>query len=117
VNCSPCSRGTKIKGDRLEGCIVQVNVSNGGIPEMPVPRARMGVHGGARHAVLLISIEDFDEIRAGDALLKLTKPRKPCRTPEPFGPGFPKAVMERGDYAAVVEPGLVKPGDAIRLEF
>jgi MOSC domain-containing protein YiiM len=57
-------------------------------------------------------------VRAGDALLQLTKLRKPCRTLDPLGEGIQKAVLGRGGYYAfVVEPGHVKPGDSIRLEF
>ena len=148
----------------MEGRIVQVNISGGGIPKLPVRHGawiheeglegdgcrNRKIHGGRHQAVLLISIEDLAGIRAdgydvapgllgenltvqgldlsrlgpgirlraGDALLQLTKIRKPCRTLEPFGSGIQKAVAGRGGYyASVIEPGHVKPGDAIRLEF
>lgn len=148
----------------LEGRIVQVNVSNGGIPKLPVPGpvwigergvagdacCNLKVHGGSLQAVLLIAVEQLAEIRglgyavapgvlgenltvegldfgqlergmrlrAGDALLELTKLREPCRNLDPLGEGVQKAVLGRGGYyASVVEPGHVKPGDSVRVEY
>ena len=61
----------------MPGTIVQINVSEGGLPKRPVARARIGaaglegdrqahpkIHGGARKAVLLIAAEVVDELAA-----------------------------------------------------
>ena len=61
----------------MQGTIIQVNVSQGGLPKRPVPRARIGVeglegdghahpfiHGGPRKAVLLIAAEVVDDLAA-----------------------------------------------------
>lgn len=65
----------------------------------------------------LMQLEPGMRLRTGDALLQLTKPRKPCRTLDPLGEGIQQAVLGRGGYyASVVEPGHVKAGDSIRLD-
>ena len=61
----------------MEGRIVQLNISPGGIPKRPVPEAEIhplglagdghahpNVHGGTRKAVLLIAAEVVDELAA-----------------------------------------------------
>jgi MOSC domain-containing protein YiiM len=61
----------------MPGTIVQINVSEGGLPKRPVAQARIGaaglegdrqahsgIHGGARKAVLLIAAEVVDELAA-----------------------------------------------------
>jgi MOSC domain-containing protein YiiM len=61
----------------LQGTILQINVSPGGLPKRPVPEAFLtplgfegdsvahpGIHGGARKAVLLITSEGIDELIA-----------------------------------------------------
>jgi MOSC domain-containing protein YiiM len=148
----------------LEGTVLQVNVSRGGIPKLPVQGRvwvgerglegdacrNMKVHGGPLQAVLLIAVEQLAEIRecgyavapgvlgenltvqglnftalqpgmrlrAGDALLRVTKLRKPCATLDGLGRGIQKAVLGRGGYyASVVEPGGVAAGDSVRVEF
>jgi MOSC domain-containing protein YiiM len=58
------------------GKVVQVNVSQGGIPKRPVPEAQIGplgiegdavahpnVHGGPRQAVLLLTTEALEELK------------------------------------------------------
>ncbi len=69
--------------------------------------------------------------RAGEALLELTTPREPCATLNVYGRGIQRCLFDRavkqgrhesplwgrgGFYAAVVQPGWVRPGDAIELE-
>lgn len=59
------------------GSVVQVNISRGGIPKLPVPEAEVGplglegdtcahpqFHGGPNQAILLICAEAVDELRA-----------------------------------------------------
>lgn len=68
--------------------------------------------------------------RAGEVLLELTKPRTPCRTLDPYGPGIQQALYDArvkagdpespvwgfgGFYAAVLEPGRIVAGDRIEL--
>jgi MOSC domain-containing protein YiiM len=61
----------------MPGTIIQINVSAGGLPKRPIPRARMGadglegdaqahpkLHGGPRKAVLLIAAEVVDDLAA-----------------------------------------------------
>lgn len=61
----------------MQGTIVQINISQGGLPKRPVSRARIGVagmegdaqahaglHGGARKAILLIAAEVVDDLAA-----------------------------------------------------
>lgn len=66
------------------------------------------------------------------AVIEFTKLREPCRTLSRFGPGIQKAVYDAqaqdgdpesrhwgigGFYAAVIEPGVVRAGDAIELHI
>lgn len=59
------------------GHVVQINISQGGVPKLPVPRARVGFtglegdghsdkrnHGGPDRAVSLLAIEVIDQLRA-----------------------------------------------------
>ncbi|MBZ5581042.1 MAG: MOSC domain-containing protein [Acidobacteriia bacterium] len=160
----------------IRGSIVQVSVSNGGLPKYPVSEGRIAplglegdrqahpqIHGGPRKAVLLVSSEviedltsrgyalfrgafgenltvsgiDFREIRIGDrfrtggALLEITQPRGPCAALDVYGPSIKDEIFDErvkawdhasprwgmsGLYAAVIEPGAVRPGDPISKE-
>ena len=68
--------------------------------------------------------------QAGDAILEITKLRRPCRTIEIYGPGIEQALYDErvkagdassprwglgGFYAAVVRPGRVSPGAPFAL--
>ena len=68
--------------------------------------------------------------RIGEALIELTKIRSPCKTLLPLGAGIHAAIYDAavkagdpssalwglsGFYAAVIEPGPVRPGDDIRI--
>ena len=71
-----------------------------------------------------------DQIRAGGALLEITKPRGPCSALDVYGeslktdvydlkvkerdPSSPRWGMS-GFYASVIEPGPVREGDAIQV--
>jgi len=70
-------------------------------------------------------------IRAGQALLELTKMRAPCATLDAYGPTIKQEIYDRrvkagdhssprwglsGFYASVIEPGLVRVNDIITLE-
>jgi len=61
----------------MQGTIIQVNVSQGGLPKLAIPEGRVGpeglegdahahpqIHGGARKAVLLIAAEVVDDLAA-----------------------------------------------------
>ena len=68
--------------------------------------------------------------RAGDAIIEITKLRRPCKTIEVYGSGIQKAVYDEkvrdgdaspqrwglaGFYASVVQPGRVSEGAPIAL--
>ncbi|MCW5981934.1 MAG: MOSC domain-containing protein [Bryobacteraceae bacterium] len=68
--------------------------------------------------------------RAGEAIIELTRLRGPCNALDIYGPGIQQAIFDKqtgkgevssprwalsGFYGAVVQPGFVRPGDAITL--
>jgi MOSC domain-containing protein YiiM len=171
----PCVTATT-----LEGRVVQVSVSNGGVPKLAVPQAcatRLGlegdrhahpeVHGGPLQALLLVSQADLDALRrddfpvfpgalgenltvdgmdfrslrtgqrfrVGEAVIELTKIRRPCETLDVYNTQehgeriqfrlYDKAVKAGdttsprwafgGFYAAVVFEGIIRKDDIIRL--
>ena len=77
----------------MTGEIVQINVSPGGVPKLPVPAAMVtplglegdrcahpNIHGGPRQALLLIASEVIDQLaergfRCATARLERTSPR------------------------------------------
>lgn len=159
----------------MQGSIVQVSISLGGVPKRAIPEGDIGplgiagdhqahpqFHGGPRQAVLLISSEAIAELiqlgfplypgalgenittqgvdrrqwragqrwRVGHAIVQFTKVRQPCSQLSVYGKGIQKALFDAdvdagdwmspkwamsGFYASVVQPGLVRPGDAILL--
>jgi MOSC domain-containing protein YiiM len=71
-----------------------------------------------------------DRIRAGGALLEITKPRAPCTQLDVYGPTIKQEIYDSrvkardhtsprwgmsGFYLSVVEPGPVCPGDIIAV--
>jgi MOSC domain-containing protein YiiM len=71
-----------------------------------------------------------DRLRAGGALLEITKPRGPCSALNIYGPAIKEEIYDRrvkerdynsphwgmsGFYLSVVEPGPVAPGDIIAV--
>lgn len=153
---------------------MQVNVSRGGIPKLPIPSGEMtetGIvgdawrfpfHGGRRKAILLITLEGLEELiargfalypgalgenittrgldrrelrtgqrlRIGNATVELTQIRTPCATLNVYGASIQAAIYDArvqqhdpqserwglsGFYASVIQPGSVRPGDAIAV--
>lgn len=159
----------------MSACVVQISVSSGGVPKRPVAEgivtalglagdahAHPDIHGGPRKALLLITWEGLEELKAagyplyagalgenittrgldrrsvrigqryriGEVLIEITKVRAPCDALNPYGVGIQKAVYDAavkandpssprwglsGFYAAVLQPGFIRPGDAITL--
>jgi MOSC domain-containing protein YiiM len=159
----------------LQGTIVQINISPGGLPKRPIPEgfitplglegdlhAHPQIHGGPLQAILIIAAEAVDDlaergyplfygalgenlttrgleirdvrigdqIRAGGALLEVTKPRGPCSQLDVYGESlrdeiYDLRVKERdhtsrywgmsGFYAKVLSPGPVATGDIIAV--
>jgi len=159
----------------VQGTIVQVNVSPGGLPKRAVSgglitslgvegdrQAHPGIHGGPRQAILIIAAEvveelqrrgypvDFgslgenlttrgidvrnlrigDRLRAGGAVLEITKPRGPCSQLDIYGQAIKEEIYDQkvkardhtsprwgmsGFYLSVVEPGPVSAGDIIAV--
>jgi MOSC domain-containing protein YiiM len=71
-----------------------------------------------------------DRLRAGGALLEITKPRGPCSQLDVYGPRIKKEIHDKrveardptsrhwgmsGFYLSVIEPGPVAPGDIIAI--
>ena len=161
----------------MQGKVIQVNISPGGVPKRAIPEGRLtaeGVvgdswrhpeyHGGPMKAVLLVSMEVLDDLstrgfpvfagatgenlttegmayselrigdrlRVGDALLEITRVRRPCATLSVYGDTIQAAIYDErvragdatspmwgrsGFYARVLEPGTVRPGDIISVEL
>ena len=157
------------------GTIVQISISPGGLPKLPVPEGFVtplgiegdqhlhpNIHGGPQKAILLVSAEvvenlrergyplyfgalgenlttrgiDFrrlrvgDRLRAGGALLEITRPRGPCTALDIYGETLKLDIFDArvkaldytsprwgmsGLYASVVHGGPVRPGDIIAL--
>jgi MOSC domain-containing protein YiiM len=149
------------------GRIVSVNVSDGGLPKLPVAEGRvtkaglagdrqrdLRYHGGPDRAVCLYSLEriealraeghpiaaglagenltvagvPWDEmvpgrtVRAGSALLELTRYAHPCVNLTPYftGGGFVRISHKVNPgwarlYARVLEEGTVRPGDSVEV--
>jgi MOSC domain-containing protein YiiM len=155
--------------------VIQINASSGGVPKRPLlfgeitpdgvagdRHAHPDIHGGPRQAVLLITSEGIDELKAagfplypgamgenittqgldrrtvrlgqryrlGQVIVEITKIRRPCDQLNLYGDGIQKAVFDAevkagniasalwglsGFYASVVQPGTLRPGDAIML--
>jgi MOSC domain-containing protein YiiM len=159
----------------VQGTIVQINISPGGLPKRAVSggfiaslgiqgdrHAHPGIHGGLRQAILLIASETIEELqrrgypvdygslgenlttrgidvrnlrigdrlRAGGALLEITKPRGPCTQLDVYGPTIKEELYDArvkardytsplwgmsGFYLSVVDPGPVSAGDIIAI--
>jgi MOSC domain-containing protein YiiM len=159
----------------MEGSIIQVNISSGGLPKRAIDggwiaplgiegdqHAHPQIHGGPIQAILIVAAEVVDsliergyplfygamgenlttrgipirdlrigdQLRAGGAVLQITKPRGPCSALDVYGtslkgdvydarvkqrdPSSPRWGMS-GMYASVVRPGPVRPGDPVSL--
>lgn len=155
--------------------IVQLSISSGGLPKLPIlgglitvaglagdRHAHPKFHGGPKQAILLIAAETIDalklqgfpvyygalgenittrgldthalqigdKLRAGTAVLQITKPRAPCAQLNVYGPGIHAAIYEArvkardssspfwslsGLYAEVLEEGEVHPNDQVEV--
>ena len=159
----------------MQGTIVQINISSGGLPKRAIPtgnittlglegdlHAHTEIHGGPEKAILIIASEVVDhltargyplfygalgenlttrgidvrnlrigdQLRAGGAVLEITRPRFPCRQLHVYGdtlnheifdnrvqqkdPSSPRWGMS-GFYTRVITPGPVTPGDIIAV--
>ena len=159
----------------MQGTIIQLNVSLGGLPKRAVPsgfitplglegdaHAHPAIHGGPAKAILLIAAETVealaargypvffgalgenlttrgldlralrigDRLKAGGAILEITRPRGPCSQLDVYGESLKTEIYDpqvkaldprsprwgmSGLYAAVVEPGPVEAGDIIAV--
>ena len=155
------------------GTILQINISQGGVPKLPIQEVfvtTLGIegdrhnnpliHGGRKKALLWITSEGIEELsragfplypgalgenittlgvdrrdlrlgqrwRVGEAVIELTRIRTPCNTITAYGEHIGKAVYDQevkagnassprwglsGFYAAVLKPGLLRPGDVV----
>lgn len=155
--------------------IVQINMSKGGVPKLPVAEARVAalgiegdlhahpeIHGGPRKALLWICEEALEELktlgyplyagalgenlttrgvdrrslrlgqrwRMGEIVIELTQVRAPCQTIQVYGVNIGQAIYDpevragdwssprwglSGFYAAVLQPGSIRPGDSLEL--
>jgi MOSC domain-containing protein YiiM len=160
----------------MQGKVIQVNVSPGGVPKRAILEGRLTTvgfegdswrhpqfHGGPMKAVLLVSMEVLEELRemgfpvfagatgenltteglvyselregsrlrAGEALIEITRVRRPCETLSVYGTGIQSAIYDErvksgdvtspkwgrsGFYAKVLEPGIIRPNDIISVE-
>ncbi len=156
----------------MRGRILQLNISNGGMPKLPILQGEITAqglsgdvqrnrkyHGGPDQALLLLTQEAIEEIkglgfavyagalgenltvsgldrrqlragqrlRAGQAIIEITKLRQPCRHLDVYGTGIQAAVYSKkvlpgdgpwglaGFYCRVIQPGPVFPGDIIEV--
>jgi MOSC domain-containing protein YiiM len=159
----------------MQGTIVQVSISPGGLPKSPIAEglitplgiqgdlhAHPNIHGGPQKAILLVasevldrlrslgyplypgalgenlttegldvrSLRPGDRLRAGGAMLEITKPRGPCSALDFYGEMLKHEIYDErvkaldhtsqrwgmsGLYAAVVQGGPVRPGDIIAV--
>jgi MOSC domain-containing protein YiiM len=144
----------------MPATLVQLSVSSGGMPKLPVTEARVtrdGVghdwqlnrkyHGGCDRAVCIYSVELYawlagehgidlvpgsvgenfttqgldlqsiqigDRLRVGACLIEITKVRVPCRSLNQWDSKLLKVIVgHSGWLARVIEPAVVRPGDAI----
>ncbi len=159
----------------MQGTIVQVSTSFGGLPKRAISKgfiaplgiegdlhAHPAIHGGPHKAILIIASEVVDEltergyplfygalgenlttrgltirdlrigdqVRAGGALLEITRPRGPCSQLNIYSPALKYDLTDdlvqahdyssprwgmSGFYASVVAPGPVQPDDIIAV--
>ncbi len=159
----------------MNGTIVQVNISPGGLPKRAIDEglitpvgiegdrhAHPKIHGGPQQAILLIAAETVDaligqgyplfygamgenlttrgidihglrigdQIRAGGAILEITKPRGPCSALDIYGESLKRDVYDSlvkqrnpasprwgmsGFYASVLRTGPVRAGDPVAI--
>ena len=109
----------------MTGTVVQVSVSQGGIPKLAIrsaeltergiigDRCRYLFHGSKRQAILLVTLEGINELISqgfplftgalGENLTTRGLDRRELR------------IGQRFEVAAVIRPGFVRPGDAVRF--
>jgi MOSC domain-containing protein YiiM len=154
----------------VTGTILQVSISRGGVPKLPIREGIVGplgiegdghahprIHGGPDQALLIITIEGIEEliargyplypgalgenlttrgldrrqfrigqqIRAGSALLEITRQRGPCATLDVYSTWLKKEILAAdetapawglsGFYTRVLSPGRVRADDIISV--
>jgi MOSC domain-containing protein YiiM len=154
----------------VQGTILQVNISRGGVPKLPIAEGIVGplgiegdahthpqIHGGPDKAVLIVTLEGIEELiargyplypgalgenlttrgldrrafrlgqqlRAGSAMLEITRQRMPCGTLDVYGVSLKREIHASDDsspvwglsgfYARVLEPGQVRANDIIAV--
>jgi MOSC domain-containing protein YiiM len=98
-----------------DALVVQISISQGGIPKRAVPSADViasgivgdswrhpQIHGGADQAILLITAEGIGRrslrvgqcYRAGEVVLEISKRRAPCQTLNVYGTGIQAAMFD-----------------------
>lgn len=117
-------RHTEIHGGPLQALLLISQEDLDALREQGFP-----VVPGSLGENLTVSGIDFRQLRpgmrlrAGDAVIELTKVRRPCDQLEVYNAGargrIQKAVLavaaRSGYYASVVQPGAIRPGDPIAL--
>jgi MOSC domain-containing protein YiiM len=64
----------------------------------------------------LDSIQAGDRLRVGETIIEITKVRAPCKSLNQWDPTLLKVIIGRSGWMAkVINPGTVRPGDAIEL--
>lgn len=81
--------------------------------------------------LLYSELREGNRLRAGEALIEITRVRKPCDTLSVYGTGIQREIYDdrvksgdttspmwgrSGFYAKVLEPGVVRPNDIISVE-
>ena len=99
------------------GRLAQINISNGGVPKLPIPRARVGRlglegdghrnrrhHGGADRALCIFSLETIERLRADGHSI----------TPGSTGENL---TIAGPDFASLQPGNRLRIGDEVEIEL